>query len=119
MADNILSESDGSLRILTLNRPDRHNAMDDAMSDLFQRLLFVALDESETSAILIRATGKSFCSGRDTNVLGHRARDESDFHFVRRHQESRLRMMDSTKPIIAAVKGGAIGGGCERGFRGR
>src|SRR3546814_5006938 len=86
--------------------------MDDAMSDLFQRLLFAALEESETSAILIRATGKSFCSGRDTNVLGHRARDESDFHFVRRHQESRLRMMDSTKPIIAAVKGGAIGGGC-------
>ena len=113
MADNILSERDGSLRILTLNRPDRHNAMDDAMSDLFQRLLFAALEESETCAILIRATGKSFCSGRDTNVLGHRARDESDFHFVRRHQESRLRMMDSTKPIIAAVKGGAIGGGCE------
>jgi enoyl-CoA hydratase len=113
MADTILSECDGSLRILTLNRPDRHNAMDDAMSDLFQQLLFAALEESETSAILIRATGKSFCSGRDTNVLGHRARDESDFHFVRRHQESRLRMMDSTKPIIAAVKGGAIGGGCE------
>lgn len=113
MADQILSEIDGSLRIITLNRPDRHNAMDDDMSALFQRLLGEALDETDSSAILFRANGKSFCSGRDTNVLGQRARDESDFHFVRRHQEGRLRMQESTKPIIAALKGGAIGGGCE------
>jgi enoyl-CoA hydratase len=87
--------------------------MNDEMSDAFQKALFLALEETESVAILLRATGKSFCSGRDTSVLGHRARDESDFHFVRRAQESRLRMMDSTKPIVAAVKGGAIGGGCE------
>ncbi|HEV7341680.1 MAG TPA: enoyl-CoA hydratase/isomerase family protein [Sphingopyxis sp.] len=113
MADQILSEIDGSLRIITLNRPDRHNAMDDDMSALFQARIGEALEETESNAILIRATGKSFCSGRDTNVLGQRARDESDFHFVRRHQEGRLRMQESTKPIIAALKGGAIGGGCE------
>lgn len=113
MAELILSERDGALRIITLNRPDRHNAMDDEMSSLFQRLIGEALEEPDSSAILIRASGKSFCSGRDTNVLGHRARDESDFHFVRRHQEGRLRMQESTKPIIAALKGGAIGGGCE------
>jgi len=113
VSELILSERQGGLRILTLNRPDRHNAMDDAMSALFQQRIGEALDETESSAILIRAAGKSFCSGRDTNVLGHRARDESDFHFVRRHQEGRLRMQESTKPIIAALKGGAIGGGCE------
>ena len=83
MSDEVLNERKGSLRIITLNRPERHNAMDDAMSELFQRLLGEALEESESCVILIRATGKSFCSGRDTNVLGHRARDESDFHFVR------------------------------------
>src|SRR3546814_3976067 len=87
--------------------------MDDAMSALFRTRLDDALEESESSAILIRAAGKSFCSGRDTQVLGHRARDESDFHFVRRHQEGRLRMQESTKPIVAALKGGVIGGGCE------
>lgn len=113
MADQILSEREGSLRIITLDRPERHNAMDDDMAALFQTVLGEALDEVDSSAILIRATGKSFCSGRDTNVLGQRARDESDFHFVRRHQEGRLRMQESTKPIIAALKGGAIGGGCE------
>lgn len=113
MAELILSAREGPLRILTLNRPDRHNAMDDAMSARFQQLLGDALDEEGSSAILIRGNGKSFCSGRDTNVLGQRARDESDFHFIRRHQESRLRMQESMKPIIAALKGGVIGGGCE------
>ncbi len=113
MSELVLSERDGGLRILTLNRPDRHNAMDDAMSALFQRLLGEALDEEATRAVLIRAAGKSFCSGRDTAVLGQRTRDESDFHFVRRAQEGRLRMQESTKPIVAALKGGAIGGGCE------
>lgn len=113
MQDLISSECADGLRILTLNRPDRHNAMDDEMSGLFQHLLGEALDESRSHAILLRANGKSFCSGRDTNVLGQRARDESDFHFVRRHQEARLRMQESTKPIIAALKGGVVGGGCE------
>lgn len=113
MADLIQSEREGALRILTLNRPDRHNAMDDDMSALFRAALDDALEEDASSAILIRANGKSFCSGRDTNVLGQRVRDESDFHFVRRHQEGRLRMQEATKPIIAALKGGAIGGGCE------
>jgi enoyl-CoA hydratase len=113
MAEEVLSELDGPLRIITLNRPERHNAMNDEMSALFQSLLFAALEETESSAILLRANGKSFCSGRDTSVLGHRERDESDYHFVRRHQEGRLRMLEATKPVIAAVKGGAIGGGCE------
>lgn len=113
MAKEVLSELDGALRIITLNRPERHNAMNDETSELFQKTLYSALEETDSSAILLRANGPSFCSGRDTSVLGHRARDESDFHFVRRHQESRLRMLDSTKPVIAAVKGGAIGGGCE------
>jgi enoyl-CoA hydratase len=113
MAEEVLSELDGRLRIITLSRPERHNAMNDETSALFQSLLHDALEESESSAILLRANGKSFCSGRDTSVLGHRARDESDYHFVRRHQEGRLRMQESTKPIIAALKGGVIGGGCE------
>ncbi len=113
MTKEVLSELDGRLRIITLNRPDVHNAMNDTMSELFQSLLIEALDETESSAILLRANGKSFCSGRDTTMLGHRARDESDYHFVRRAQEGRLRMQEATKPIIAAVKGGAIGGGCE------
>lgn len=113
MVSTVLSELVDGVRVITLNRPERHNSFDDAMSDLFEPILLGALDETDSRAILLRANGKSFCSGRDTAVLGHRARDESDFHFVRRHQEAKLRMMDSTKPIVAALKGVVIGGGLE------
>src|SRR3546814_18830177 len=57
MSELVLSERDGALHILTLNRPDRHNAMDDAMSALFRTRLDDALAESESSEILIRAAG--------------------------------------------------------------
>ena len=112
MIELILVERQGPLCIVTLNRPDRHNAFNDEMSDAFQPILAAAL-EDDSAAILLRANGKSFCSGRDTSVLGHRARDESDFHFVRRAQQTRLAMQDATKPIIAAVNGAAMGGGLE------
>ena len=112
MSELILVERRGPLSIITLNRPERHNAFNDEMSEVFQPILATAL-EDDSAAILLRANGKSFCSGRDTSVLGHRARDESDFHFVRRAQQTRLAMQDATKPIIAAIKGGCIGGGCE------
>lgn len=113
MTELIRRNDQNGLCTITLNRPDRHNAFNDEMSEAFAPLLFDALEDQAVVAILLRAEGPSFCSGRDVSVLGHRARDESDFHFVRRAQESRLRMLDATKPIVAALKGGAIGGGCE------
>lgn len=113
MTDQVLSHLDEGVRVITINRPERHNAMDDDTGALFQTLMTEALEETDSRAILLHGAGKSFCSGRDTTVLGHRARDESDFHFVRRAQEGRLRMQDAVKPIVAAVRGGAIGGGCE------
>src|SRR3546814_16823598 len=59
MSELVLSERDGALHILTLTRPDRHNAMDDAISALFSTPLDDALVDSETSASLITNTGKS------------------------------------------------------------
>jgi len=109
MANEILTELIDGVRVISLNRPERHNALDDPSSELFQEILFEALGEPRSAAILLRGEGKSFCSGRDVQVLGHRARDESDFMFVRRHQEARLRMIDSTKPIVAALKGAVLG----------
>lgn len=99
--------------ILTLNRPDRHNAINDEAGALLAELLQTALHSSDVRAILLQGAGKSFCSGRDTSVLGHRVNDESDYYFVRRHQQTRIAILESTKPVVASVKGAAIGGGCE------
>jgi enoyl-CoA hydratase/carnithine racemase len=87
--------------------------MDDEASARFQEVLNEALGDSAVRVVLLRGAGRSFCSGRDTAMLGHRAIDESDYHFVLRAQQGRLKMLESPKPLIAAVKGAAIGGGAE------
>src|SRR3546814_17804264 len=63
MSELVLSERDGALHILTLNRPHRHKAMDDARSALFRTRLDEALEETDSRAILIRAGGKRHCYG--------------------------------------------------------
>lgn len=111
--DTILTRTENGVRVISYNRPERHNAIDDAMGDAFRIAFRDAVEDQSVRAILLRGEGKSFCSGRDVSVLGHRERDESDFDFVRRHQDGRLAMQDSPKPVVAALKGGVIGGGCE------
>lgn len=113
MSDKVLYEVVDGVGVITLNRPDVHNAMDDEAAALYKEVLDRALNDDAVRAILMQGAGKSFCSGRDTTMLGHRARDESDYHFVLRHQQGRLKVMDSPKPFVAALKGAVIGGGCE------
>jgi enoyl-CoA hydratase/carnithine racemase len=113
MSDKVLYELIDGVGIITLNRPEVHNAMDDEAGEQYRLILDAALADDAVRVILLRGTGKSFCSGRDTTVLGHRAKDESDYYFVLRHQQGRHKVLDSTKPFVAAVKGAAIGGGCE------
>lgn len=113
MTDKVLYEVIDGVGVITLNRPEVHNAMDDEASEQYAAVLNAALTDDAVRVILLQGAGKSFCSGRDTTMLGHRARDESDYHFVLRHQQGRLKVLDSPKPFIAAVKGAVIGGGCE------
>lgn len=104
---------EAGVRILSLNRPERHNALDDATSDAFAVAFAEAAADEAVRVILLRGEGPSFCSGRDVSQLGHRAEDESDYTFVRRHQDRRLAMATCAKPVIAAVKGHVLGGGLE------
>lgn len=113
MTEKVLYEVIDGVGVITLNRPEVHNAMDDEAAQLYKDLLDRALNDARVRAVLLRGAGNSFCSGRDTTMLGHRAHDESDYHFVLRHQQKRLAVMDSPKPFIAALKGAVIGGGCE------
>lgn len=113
MTEKVLYEVVDGVGVITLNRPEVHNAMDDEVAALYKKVLDAALEDDNVRVVLLQGAGKSFCSGRDTTMLGHRARDESDYHFVLRHQQKRLVVMDSPKPFIAALKGAAIGGGCE------
>lgn len=113
MTELVTYEVRSGVSVVTLNRPDKMNALNDAMSDQLQDAATRAFDDPDSRVILFRAEGRAFCAGRDTTMLGHRARDESDYHFVLRHQQRNLKAMDHPKPIVAAINGYAIGGGFE------
>jgi len=111
---DVLVETKDRVRIITLNRPERHNAVHDEMSAALNRAFVEAAADDEVVSILLRGNGPSFCSGRDVSVLGHRAKGESDFAFVRRSQMGRQHnVWDIPKPIVAELKGAVLGGGCE------
>jgi enoyl-CoA hydratase/carnithine racemase len=98
---------------ISLNRPRRHNAVDDAMHDRLVEAWAEVLADPAARVVLLRGEGRSFCSGRDTAQLGHRVAGESDLSFIRRHQEGRTAQLRSPKPVVAALKGNVLGGGLE------
>lgn len=109
----VLFEVRDHVGVITINRPHRHNALDDDTSALFTETLQHAISSELTRAILLQGAGRSFCSGRDAAQLGQRNADESDFDFVRHHSDARVRQLACPKPMVAAINGYALGGGLE------
>src|SRR5215213_11959996 len=104
---------DEGVGTISLNRPHRHNAVDDELYALLHETWAQAQADPAIRVVLIRGNGPSFCSGRDTAQLGERVAGESDLSFVRRHQQTRIDQLDSPKPVIAALRGAVLGGGLE------
>jgi enoyl-CoA hydratase/carnithine racemase len=98
---------------VSLNRPHRHNAVDDELHDELLRVWAEVQADPAVRVVLLRGNGPSFCSGRDTAALGERVAGESDLSFVRRHQRGRIDQLDSPKPVVAALRGAVLGGGLE------
>jgi enoyl-CoA hydratase/carnithine racemase len=113
MSDLVRTAIDRGVGVISLNRPDKHNALNDELSAALHDAISWACDTTEVRAVLIRGEGPSFSSGRDTTQLGGRPNQESDFAFVRAHQQTRIHQLESTKPFIAAVRGYALGGAFE------
>lgn len=115
--DTVLVNIDRSTAILTINRPDKLNALNYATIDTLQRRLDeVDQDESIRVVILTGAGDKAFSAGAD--ILGFSSSVEAGVatalrDFVGRGQALTRRIENFPKPIIAAVNGLAFGGGCE------
>jgi enoyl-CoA hydratase/carnithine racemase len=105
---------DGPVAILSNNRPDRHNAANDAMDrELFEHLAQLR-ENADVRAVIWRGNGKSFSSGRDTSELGIRTEDISDFDFIERGHRGTQGFFNLHVPIIASLRGWVIGGSFER-----
>jgi enoyl-CoA hydratase len=109
--ENIIIEREGALAILTLNRPEVRNAINEAMvREIHDALKEMEGDDTVGCLILTGAGGKAFAAGADiAQLLERRHRDA-----FRRVNTALFRMVeDFPAPTIAAIQGYALGGGCE------
>jgi enoyl-CoA hydratase len=114
MADKtVLYEKDGNTAIITLNRPERLNAINgDLLKGLIERLKRAAQDRAVASVILTGA-GRAFCSGEDLKESSAGKSWEVWIEEIEALQDVQRVIMALGKPLIAAVRGYALGGGCE------
>ena len=109
--ENILVETRGKVGLLTLNRPKAMNALSpDLMRELGEALLQFEADE-DIGAMVITGSEKAFAAGADIKAMrewGYMDVYKSDYITAEWETVARCR-----KPVIAAVAGYALGGGCE------
>ena len=97
---------------ITVNRPDKLNALNDAtMAELGQAIEQVRSDRA-VAGVVVTGAGRAFIAGADIAELRSKSGPEI-YALARRGQEVFRRFETSPKPVIAAVNGFALGGGCE------
>jgi enoyl-CoA hydratase/carnithine racemase len=114
MEELITLEFDGPVAIMSNNRPDKHNAANDAMDARLWQVLAELHRRDDVRAIVWRGNGKSFSSGRDTTQIGVRTEDISNLDFIERGHAGTRQFFTIPAPIIVAMKGWVIGGSFER-----
>jgi enoyl-CoA hydratase/carnithine racemase len=111
--ENLLVEREGAVAILTINRPQVLNALNTpTMDDLRRAVLEVKHDASVRAVILTGAGEKSFVAGADINELAAQTPTQGKEHALRGQHVLDL-IENMGKPVIAAINGFALGGGCE------
>ena len=108
---NILTETRGRVALVTLHRPKALNALNDALMDELGQALLGFDDDDGIGAIVITGSDKAFAAGADIGAMKDWTyMDVYRAEYITRNWEALKRVR---KPVIAAVSGYALGGGCE------
>lgn len=107
----VLVETIGRVGLITLNRPQQLNALNDALMDALGAALLTFDADEGIGAIVITGNAKAFAAGADiASMVNWSYMDVYRSDFITRNWETIRRVR---KPVIAAVAGFAMGGGCE------
>jgi len=107
----VLTEIDGDVGIITLNRPEALNAFSDQLMDELTDALKKFDASDEIGCIIVTGSEKAFAAGADIKAMAEKSyMDVFREEFITRNWEEATRVR---KPLIAAVAGYALGGGCE------
>jgi methylglutaconyl-CoA hydratase len=110
----VLYEVDDGVASITLNRPEKRNALNDALISDLKTALGQANHDEAIRAIVITGAGKDFCSGADLEALEKisKASVDGNIDDARSMMELFMLMRALPVPVIAAVSGRALAGGC-------
>lgn len=114
----VLSENDDRVTVVTLNRPEKLNAINKELRLELTEVLRRADADEKTSVVLLCAAGRSFCVGYDITGgnpdVQNWKHDALKWHeYLRECLAFEMLPYDMRKPVVAAVQGHALGGGCE------
>jgi enoyl-CoA hydratase/carnithine racemase len=113
MFDNLLVERDGAVAILTINRPTVLNALNTQTVDELRRAMLELKADATARAIIVTGAGpKSFVAGADINELAVLSPTAGREHALAGQHVFDV-IENLGKPVIAAINGFALGGGCE------
>ena len=113
MYQTLLTSLENNVLTITINRPDKLNALNkDVFTDLNKALDDIEKNVEIKSVIITGAGNKAFVAGADINEFGQLNKEQA-MAMAKRGQDVFFRIENSSKPIIAAVNGFALGGGCE------
>jgi enoyl-CoA hydratase len=110
MTDLLIADPKPHVRLLTINRPTVRNALSNALLDRIATALEAARDDESVRAVVLTGSDKVFAAGADIRELATRDPMSALTDSRPRHYE---RIRKFPKPLIAAVNGYALGGGCE------
>ncbi len=114
MTETVLIENRGPVRLLTLNRPDKLNAINGALSIDLKAALTGADSDDDVAAIVLTGAGRAFSAGADMKEAAshagrsHRQRIQASGGSTAQYEA----ILGIDKPVIAAINGYALGGGC-------
>lgn len=118
----MLYEVEGAVATLTLNRPDRLNAITDELIEDLEAQLDRAEADEAIRAVRLRGAGRAFCAGYDIGWGAEAMEDAeagrpwdpvADYRMMSRYVRAYMRLWRSPKPVIAQVHGYCLGGGTD------
>lgn len=113
MYNTLLVQTENGICTITINRPDKLNALNKAVFDDLDKVLGEVYNNSTIRSVIITGAGtKAFVAGADITEFNGLNQEQAKA-LAKRGQDIFLRIENSPKPIVAAVNGFALGGGCE------
>jgi len=111
MEKAVLIEIENNIAIITLNRPERYNAVNQDLLDGFNESFSIVENDDSIRAVVLTGKGKGFCAGADMSTFGLITPEQSRDYIVQKYKPLMKRFLGLKKPIIGAINGTAAGVG--------